>query len=1036
MKKIVSLCIGFIFLSVILPISFAAAEESVSGEEQRIYFEKDFDDPYFDPFDNTTLRPTVNNIYTEEKDGNRYMVFEKVELGEANNSVTFEKILQVGTQEKKMILQFDISADAFETSVSMLVTDSSQEREHLFTIAKDSIGGKQVLSTDGWTTIAAVYDFTSGTVTVYAGGEEALKLTDLTFRNFWRLRVVTYPGQPAGKFYFDNFYIYSGDTPLSKEELANLEYATYVKTEYEEIKENTEALTIYGDYFIDGKKGKDESLVLQENNELLVSQEGLAELYGETASGGYVPFAEAFERIGKTAVYDERGFLYWAEDGSELTLSDGESRVLYSYLAYERPESEYLKANIKKSHPRISIEEGRIEEIKKEIETNEYAKGYYDRSFSLLNEYYKAPVVSYPSEGSMLLTSREVLDRVSSLALHYLITENEEEKANYKTKLWQELETVCGESFPDWRPSDCLSNGEMAAAVACAYDWLYDDWDDGQKEILEEALYEKAVKYAVKAYGGWMDSDHSWWVNTGKNNQNAVANGGYIMMCLALMDKYPEEASWVLEKAIRSMESYQNSFYPGGSWSESVTYWTYAMKYWTPAVRSLQISYGTDFGMSHAPDIEKSTEFVLYASSLKKANNFHDGGDNNPIYYIGSFYGLAKIFGRSELANIKLTYDTNTPVRGGLGVLLDFPEEAKVGEINLAKDAAFYKDGLVSFRESWEDANSMYFSYHGGEGFPGHGHIDTGTFVYDYWGERFAVDLGTEDYGLEGKVGDTSDLYRIRPEGHNCLVINPDETAGQDKEAFSPIEAYGANENGSYSIINMSESYGAYAQSVRRGAKTADNRNSVIIRDEITSLKQKSDIYWFMHTKAAVELLDDGKSAVLTQNGKSIKFELVTDAESFELKVMEAKPMETSPQIEGQTDNSAYRKLAVVIKAGAGDGVYIQVKLSPVSDDMPETQNVPLDNWEADELGKIYLESEEGENSVIRGEVGRKNVFAAIAAYKDNKLESISLASDNSYDGMTAKCSLEKRKDYEIKLIMWESAELVKPIRETLPFKE
>ena len=101
MKKITALCIMFVIIAVNLPISFAAVEESVSDQEQRIYFEKDFDDPYFDPFDNTTLRPTVNNIYTEEKDGNRYMVFEKVELGEANNSVTFERFYRLAPMRKK-----------------------------------------------------------------------------------------------------------------------------------------------------------------------------------------------------------------------------------------------------------------------------------------------------------------------------------------------------------------------------------------------------------------------------------------------------------------------------------------------------------------------------------------------------------------------------------------------------------------------------------------------------------------------------------------------------------------------------------------------------------------------------------------------------------------------------------------------------------------------------------------------------------------------------------------------------------------------
>ena len=61
--------------------------------------------------------------------------------------------------------------------------------------------------------------------------------------------------------------------------------------------------------------------------------------------------------------------------------------------------------------------------------------------------------------------------------------------------------------------------------------------------------------------------------------------------------------------------------------------------------------------------------------------------------------------------------------------------------------------------------------------------FDGGSFVFDYDGIRWACEIPHEDYNIGGYVSGTASkntYYRVRAEGHNTLVIDPDESAGRN----------------------------------------------------------------------------------------------------------------------------------------------------------------------------------------------------------------------------------------------------------------
>lgn len=1046
MKRITSLLLSvFVTVSSFMlgDVNIQKASAAKAAQEQQIYFKLDFDDEYYGkyaPFNNCDNLANGNNITTEaSSDGNRYLYYEKFApdysypegtTGNAN----FRKIInRLDTKSiTKMNLHFDLMpkylTDKSKFYVSMSQDSSAKVN---FYVEGYSINKKEVLSDEIWTSITASYDFADSTLTVYADGEEVYKKESIDPKYFWQISIQSDNYNNSASIYlFDNFYVYSGDPVFDNENLEKLPFASMVNADKVSVSDDICAISIYGDSLISGKKQKNAFLVSAENDEMHISVAELANCLNVAApSDGYLPFDEAISLFGYNAVYDNRGFAYWSASNSELSLSETEIWNVYNHLVYDRPDMDYLanKENFKNSHPRLSIEDGRIEEIKNELLNNENTKLYYDWAQGFVKPYMEEkPTDTAKENTSVMMKARTVIARVQSLSLMYLITKEEK----YKNRVWEELDVATSDAwYPHWQPNSGLDNAEMAAAIAYGYDWLYDYWTTDQKKQLEEALYNKALLYADINYGAEATSDNTWWVNSKNSNHNAVDNGGYILAALSVIDVYPELASRVLERAIRSLESFQNSFYADGGWVEGVTYWVYSMKYWSPAVRSLQISYGTDFSLPHSPGMENSVEFIIHACGLG-ANNFHDSGSEEIIYQIGNVYSLAKIFNRADFADIKLTYDKLQPARRGLGTLLDFEAETtkELSDIPLKKDAKYDRIGFVSMRENWLDETAMFVSFHGGDSLPNHGHYDTGSFVYEYGGERFAIDLPSEDYSFS----DRSLVYRGRAEGHNCLVINPDASAGHIKGVFSPIETFESNDYGAYSVLNMTPAYSTYAQSVKRGIKTENNRNSAIIRDEIKNLTQDSSIYWFMHIDAATDVSINSNSLVLTKNGVSIKLEADTSLDNEIICVSSAEPFSTSPNPAGQSDNSAYKKIVIKGTASAGTNPYIQVKLSPAQEDIPPMEIKSFAEWSNPELYKINYKTE-NDKKYADIEISEKGKYAFVATYNDGELVSLVPAANNSYDGMSVSTEVLSSEKISLYLYIWESENSLYPITAKIP---
>ncbi len=181
-----------------------------------------------------------------------------------------------------------------------------------------------------------------------------------------------------------------------------------------------------------------------------------------------------------------------------------------------------------------------------------------------------------------------------------------------------------------------------------------------------------------------------------------------------------------------------------------------------------------------------------------------------------------------------------------------------------SSDVLFKKIDVAIFRTEWNNPQALFLGIKGGYNLGGHSHLDLGSFVLSLRGERWAIDLGPDNYELPGYF-DYKKLrwkyFRTNNQGHNTLTIDGEN---QPIEARAPIVEYVSDEKSSRAVVDLTQ---AYAGKVTRAERTFSvvQKRRVRITDQLT-LKGPAEIHWNFQTRAKIEL--NGGKAVLSL-GKS-----------------------------------------------------------------------------------------------------------------------------------------------------------------------
>jgi len=581
------------------------------------------------------------------------------------------------------------------------------------------------------------------------------------------------------------------------------------------------------------------------------------------------------------------------------------------------PPSEKILTTLRSGHPRVMTEPGTFDALKAMVRGGGLPARIYDDVKTSADQILSAPVSKYekPDGRRLLSVSRRVLDRVRTLAM----VNSLEGDPLYADRAWKELEAAA--AFQDWNPAHFLDTAEMTHAFALGYDWLYDRWTENQRRVLREAIVSKGLREGLKVY----ESTKGWHRN--ENNWNQVCNGGLISGALAIADEEPQIAARIVYEAVRSVPLAMQHYAPDGAGTEGVTYWGYGSQYNVVLLSSLETALGTDFRLSQVGAFGQSGFYQIYLSGAgQMAFDFADCGRSRVSE--PQHFWLARKYDTPAFSWFRLCALESSSKRGGALDLLWYDDRGRGLDCRtLPLDRYFRGAESASLRSSWEP-HAMMIGIQAGNSMNlgGHRHLDLGTFVLDALGERWIIDSGVEHetYMAHRHKNPRYAYYRVRAEGHNVPVFNPDKGPDQNPKAVAKIVKYESTPQLAVAVVDLTQAYQPRADRAVR-TFTFEDRKRMVLTDELQA-REPAELWWFLHTEARISLGDHGRTATLNQHGKSFIVRLLQPADA-EFEVMDCRPLPSSPNPEPQADNRNRRKLALhLTKVQA---TQIQVSLEP-----------------------------------------------------------------------------------------------------------
>ena len=250
---------------------------------------------------------------------------------------------------------------------------------------------------------------------------------------------------------------------------------------------------------------------------------------------------------------------------------------------------------------------------------------------------------------------------------------------------------------------------------------------------------------------------------------------------------------------------------------------------------------------------------------------------------------------------------------------------------------------IALFRGSWSDPSALFVGFKAGENSGRHAHLDLGSFILDADGQRWALDLGVDNYELPGYfdyAGPRWNYFRVNNRSHN--TVTPGE-GSQRREAVAPIVAFGDAPDRAFAVADLTAAYPAEARSLRRGISVL-NRGRVLVEDEfVPAIAGSPASDWVMVTAAQIALSADARTATLTLENRTLRAEVLSPAEArFHLG-------STRPPTAAEEPNRGTSLLGIDLPThSSADLTRLSVLLTPVGGNwpvLPPPAPTPLTDW-------------------------------------------------------------------------------------------
>ncbi|PAY16296.1 heparinase [Rhodopirellula sp. SM50] len=607
-------------------------------------------------------------------------------------------------------------------------------------------------------------------------------------------------------------------------------------------------------------------------------------------------------------------------------------------------------AAVPKTHPRLIADAARFESLRASLgdssSTRDVLAQAVIRHADLLAD---VPPITRDLEGRRLLgQSRRCVERMLNLSMAYQLTR----ESKYVQRGKQEMLAIA--EFADWNPSHYLDVAEMTLGMAIGYDWMFDALDDASRQTIRQAIKDKGVALPLT-------TKHNKWVRA-TNNWGQVCHCGMTAGALAILEDEPELAANTVLQAIQNVPRSMKAFAPHGSYPEGPGYWAYGTSFNVMLLAVLDSVLESDFDLSQMAGFNETGQYMaLMTGPSGETFNYADGGSSRKPQ--AALYWLARRYDRpdwllGEAARVRESlsnFDSHDAGSGGNRLLplalLWMGDDQALEEVDIRMPLHWQSESstpIAVHRSSWTNPHSTFVGLKAGSPSAPHGQMDTGSFVLDADGVRWALDLGAEGYhGIESRgmnlwsAAQDSDrwtIFRQINAGHNTLVI---DGKLQIAKGHAEIVDFSSEHDFPHSIADLSSVYKGQAGNVRRGLALLPSRE-VVIQDELDGLTPGSRVRWGMITPSGVES-QTGATLQLTQHDRRLKLTIV-EPRGATWSIVNTE----QPRHEWDSPNPGTQMVAYEVEAPATGELRLVVVATPGSCDSPSSGRftpVPLSDW-------------------------------------------------------------------------------------------
>jgi len=447
-----------------------------------------------------------------------------------------------------------------------------------------------------------------------------------------------------------------------------------------------------------------------------------------------------------------------------------------------------------------------------------------------------------------------------------------------------EMMSVC--AWPSWSCEHYLDTAEILRGLAFGYDWLYEELTPEQRKTIRTAIIERGYAGMDNGrYCQWRACRHNWC----QSCWQAV-----VAAAIAIWEDDEKRSAELVAEGIRRVAGAIEEYGPDGAYPEGPGYWAFGTECTCQMLHQLDVAFGTTFGLYEMPGFARTAEFALAAKGpTGMIFNYSDCGTApSYIWYspvIAYFASKAKRPEWMRLERRRLGHaldgakvnPLHSPASLWTLLWMDFGLKDDKTRQPYPLDYVAQGPNPIAFLRSSYASDAFFVGIKAGRVNVNHGNMDVGSFVLDRKGERWAIDLGAEDYYRIESNGKISlwnmeqnstrwTIFRQSHLAHNIVTI------GGKRLKVSANAGLKLAETGKVSrvAINLTETYGRDAVSAAERSFTLDrDADTLTVKDELKGVKTGETVRWAMTTKAELVKID-GALAVLRISDKELTVEM------------------------------------------------------------------------------------------------------------------------------------------------------------------